>query len=217
MKTVIELKNISAGYNNALVLKDINLAIKEGEQLFVLGGNGSGKTTLVKTILGLVKQDKGEVLIYGERRTQEAVASNFGYVPQSTSGIRTFPISVSEVIKIECSMADNCPVGVIEHLEKFNAEHLMDRKLSDLSGGEFQRVLLARAFVTQPQVLVLDEPTNNLDVESIHRLHEIIVDYKNSGHTIITISHDDDVVEETRVDSKSRVVKLEEGTLVNLD
>lgn len=213
MKKVIELKNVTASYGKNIVLKDINFSVYKGEQVFILGGNGSGKTTLIKTILGLVSQSNGEVRILGKKRNQQLIAENIGYVPQTTSGLRMFPISVAEVIKIECRLSDHCPVGVVEHLNKFNAGNLADKKISDLSGGEFQKVLIARAFVTEPKILILDEPTNNLDMSSSMKLKEILAKYKDEGNTIITISHDDDVVDETKIDSKSRVIKLEEGKI----
>ena len=191
--TLIELKNLSLGYDNQTVLKNINLNIEENDFICVVGPNGSGKSTLIKGILGLIKPIKGKV-IYNNLK------QNFiGYMPQETKIDSNFPASVYEIVlsgtlnrlglksfytKKEKEIAQ-------QNLKMLGIEKLKDKNFCDLSGGQRQKVLLARSLCATSKLLILDEPSNNLDSKSKQELYKIIQDLnKNHDITIIMITHD---------------------------
>lgn len=191
--SLISLKNLSLGYDNHIVLKNINLDIYENDILCIVGPNGSGKSTLVKGILGLIKPIKGSV-IYNDLK------QNFiGYMPQETKVDSTFPASVFEIVlsgtlnkvglkpfytKDEKELA-------LKNLKLLGIENLKNKNFSDLSGGQRQKVLLARSICATSKLLILDEPSNNLDSKSKKDLYKTIVDLnKKHNITIIMITHD---------------------------
>ncbi len=191
--SLIELKNLSLGYDNITVLKDINMVIEENDFICIVGPNGSGKSTLIKGILGLIKPSKGKI-IYNNLK------QNFiGYMPQEVKIDSNFPASVYEIVlsgtlnrlglksfytKREKQIAD-------DNLKILGIENLKDKSFQDLSGGQRQKVLLARSLCATSKLLILDEPSNNLDAKSKQELYEIIVDLnKNHNITIIMITHD---------------------------
>jgi zinc transport system ATP-binding protein len=188
----IEVKNLSVGYGTNSVITEANFTLKQGDYMFIIGGNGSGKSTLIKTILGILEPLEGQLKLFEQNFSQALIAQKFAYVPQYTKIKRDFPISVREVIQLECRLSKRvCKLHPEGHLKEFGAVHLVDRKLSDLSGGEFQKVLIARALVTDPEVLVLDEPTNNLDTQAMAKLKEILANLnKEKRRTIIVVTHD---------------------------
>ncbi len=188
----ITLKNLSVGYNNNSLHKDINLEISLGTYVCIVGENGAGKSTLMKTILGLIPPIEGSVLM------GEGLSSiDIGYLPQQTQVQRDFPASVYEVVisgclnkigmrpfynKTEKKLAN-------EMLSKLNIYDLRKRSYSELSGGQQQRVLLARALCATNKVLLLDEPTAGLDVQTTKDFYELIKNLNNEGITIIMITH----------------------------
>jgi zinc transport system ATP-binding protein len=191
--SLIEIKNLSLGYENHIVLKKINMNIEENDFICIVGPNGSGKSTLVKGILGLIKPIKGKVIYNGLKQ-------NFiGYMPQETKVDANFPASVMEIVlsgtlnslgvklfytKKEKEMA-------LENLKLLGISGLKDKSFCDLSGGERQKVLLARSLCATSKLLILDEPSNNLDTKSKHDLYKTIKDLnENHGITIIMITHD---------------------------
>ena len=191
--SLIELKNVTLGYDNHIVLKNINLNIEEDDFICVVGPNGSGKSTLIKGILGLIKPLKGKVIYNGLKQ-------NFiGYMPQETKVDANFPASVFEIVlsgtlnslglkpfytKKEKELALNS-------LKILHIESLKDKCFADLSGGQRQKVLLARSLCSTSKLLILDEPSNNLDTKSKETLYKTIIDLnKNHNITIIMITHD---------------------------
>ena len=190
---LIELKNLSLGYDNRVVLKNINLTIEENDFLCIVGPNGSGKSTLVKGILGLIKPMKGKVVFNNLKQ-------NFiGYMPQETKVDANFPASVWEIVLSGTLNRINIP-SVYSKKEKEEAlknmcllgiSNLKDKSFCDLSGGQRQKVLLARSLCATSKLLILDEPSNNLDSKSKKELYDTIIDLnKNHGITIIMITHD---------------------------
>lgn len=207
-KTAITVKDLQVAFDDNLVIENASFTIETGEFIYVLGGNGSGKTTLIKAITGLVPIRSGSIDIFGKTNSSEVVSQHIGYVPQYTKIDKSFPITVSEMIELECHTSGSCDIGAGGHLKIFNAEKLAKRKINQLSGGEFQKVLLARAMVTDPDILILDEPTNNLDRDTqqslfttLHKLAE------EQAKTIILITHDHNLVE----GSQHQVLFLQHG------
>lgn len=190
---LIELKNVTLGYENHIVLKDIDMTIDDKDFICIVGPNGAGKSTLVKGILGLIKPKKGKV-IYNNLK------QNFiGYMPQETKVDSNFPASVYEIVlsgtlnsmglrsfytKKEKNMAD-------KNLKLLGIEKLKNKNFCDLSGGQRQKVLLARSLCATSKLLILDEPSNNLDTKSKQDLYKTLKELnENHGITIIMITHD---------------------------
>ena len=191
--SLIELKNLTLGYNGVPVIKELSLNIEEKDFLCVVGPNGSGKSTLIKGILGLIKPMKGKVIYKGLKQ-------NFiGYMPQETKVDQNFPASVYEIVLsgtlnrlgIKSFYTEKERQIALENLKILNIEDLKDQNFSNLSGGQRQKVLLARSLCASSKLLILDEPSNNLDTKSKKELYKIIERLnKEKGMTIIMITHD---------------------------
>jgi len=186
MNIAIELRNVSAGYKQSLpIISDINLKVQEKEFLGIIGPNGGGKTTLLKVILGLIAPLKGKVLIGGKEKNS---SNKIGYVPQYSNFDKTFPISVKDVVSIGIKKKWN-ENSVIHALEKVNLVKKINEQIGQLSGGEQQRVLIARALANDPKILLLDEPTASIDSQTGNSIYELLTEL-NSEKTIILVSHD---------------------------
>ena len=179
---LICIKNLSFGYSSSLVLDKINLDIQAGEYIGIVGANGGGKTTLIKLILGIIKDSKKAITI--------SKSVKFGYIPQrlSSTGI-DFPARVSEILKNSFDKFDlNRYQELLTLCEIKDLEH---RLLSELSGGERQKVFIAKSLITQPDFLVFDEPTTGIDPDYqiiFWALLKKLNQEKKVG--IIIISHD---------------------------
>ncbi|NBB84389.1 MAG: ATP-binding cassette domain-containing protein, partial [Alphaproteobacteria bacterium] len=192
---VVSLRRVGFAYGEVPVLEDVTLDIQRGEFLGLVGPNAGGKSTLLKLILGLLKPQRGEIRVLG-RRPQRA-RRHIGYVPQYPAFSRDFPIRVLDVV-----LMGRLGLGPMlggwrrrdrdaarRALADVEAGDLADRLVGALSGGQLQRVLLARALVGDPQMLILDEPTANID----HRLEGELFDLLaalNRRMTIVVVSHD---------------------------
>lgn len=189
MKPIIEIKNLSAGYDGRNVLHDINLSVYERDFLGIIGPNGGGKTTLIKCILGLLKPTDGEIIF--------DCKPSLGYLPQYNSIDRKFPISVEEVIlsglSIQKSLASRFTPEQKEKgrqiIARMGLEGLERRAIGQLSGGQLQRALLGRAIISDPAVLILDEPSTYIDKRFEARLYELLAEI-NKECAIILVSHD---------------------------
>ncbi len=191
--TLIELKNLSLGYDNIPILEDINMTIEENDFICIVGPNGSGKSTLIKGILGLIKPIKGEVIYHNLKQ-------NFiGYMPQETKIDSNFPASVFEIVLsgtlnrlgLKSFYSKKEKQIALDYLEILKIDKLKDKKFQDLSGGQRQKVLLARSLCATSKLLILDEPSNNLDSKSKKELYKIIMNLnKNYNIAIIMITHD---------------------------
>ena len=192
---IIELKNVWVSFEDQIVLEDINLSIRKEDFLGVIGPNGAGKTTLLKLILGLIKPDRGEVLVLG--RQPKDARKFIGYVPQTTVFDKEFPISVWEVVLLgrlnqvgwsrRFSQEDKKMTE--EALKTVQMWNLKDRQIGQLSGGQRQRVFIARALVQSPKLLILDEPTASVDKPMQVGVYDLLEKLKKEM-TIILVSHD---------------------------
>ncbi len=193
---MIELKNLYFSYGKIPLLNGVNLTVEENDFMGVVGGNGSGKTTLIKLMLGLLKPQYGEVLF---SKCGKSVGNlSMGYLPQISSIDRQFPISVRETValglldkKTMYGMSLNTSEcdAVNKVLLQMDITSLADKPIAELSGGELQRTLLARAVVMQPDVLILDEPSTYLDNKSENRLYEYLKEL-NRTCAIVLVGHD---------------------------
>ncbi len=195
MTEVINLSHVWAGYDNHPVLEDITLTVDALDFVGIIGPNGGGKTTLLKVLLGLLKPHQGKVKILG----YPVVSGRkfLGYVPQALEFDRAFPICVEDVVKMGrlgkrrlCQRYNAHDHRIVlSCLEQVGLLALRHRPLSQLSGGERQRVYIARALATEPQILLLDEPTANVDSKIQKSIYDLLKEL-NESVTIVMISHD---------------------------
>lgn len=187
---LFELKNLSCGYNKDLIIKNLNMKMEEGDFICVVGPNGAGKTTLIKTILGLIKPLKGEVIYH------DLKPSFIGYMPQESKIDSRFPASNMEVVlsgtlnKVKHFYSKEDRERALNNFKLLGISKLKDKSFKDLSGGERQKVLLARSLSATSKLLILDEPSNNLDSKSKKELYKLIEDLNQKGLSIMMITHD---------------------------
>jgi len=192
---IVELKNVSLSLNNNVILENVSLNIKEKEFLTIIGPNGGGKTTLLKIILGLIKPDSGNVIVFGKNPYKFNVGNFIGYMPQHIQIDLKFPISVFDVVLIGRynglfkRYSEEDKKKVIEALKIVGMENFKDRQIGKLSGGQLQRVLLARALVRNPKLLLLDEPTASVDPEMQEQFYKLIKEL-NEKMAIVIVTHD---------------------------
>ena len=184
MKPIIEIKNLSAGYDGRTVLHDVNLNVYERDFLGIIGPNGGGKTTLIKCILGLLKPTGGEIILHIPATKGSDIQPSLGYLPQYSTIDKKFPISVEEVIlsglSIQKSLTSRFTSEQKEKgkqiISRMGLEGLEHRSIGQLSGGQLQRALLGRAIISDPAVLILDEPSTYIDKRFEARLYELLAE-----------------------------------------
>ena len=194
MKTFLSTHHLSLGYgNNPPVLIDVNIKINKGDFVCIVGANGSGKSTLIKGILGLIRPKSGQISFENGLKP-----TNIGYLPQNTKTDPDFPALVKEIVlsgtlgqmksrpfysKKEQKIVEN-------NLKRLQINHLSSHSFAELSGGQKQKVLLARALSATTELLILDEPSNNLDHQSKKDFYQTLKQLNREGLTIIMITHD---------------------------
>ena len=179
-KLLIETKGVSLELDGKLILDKVDINLHKGEIVTLIGPNGAGKSTLVRVILGLIKPDSGAVKLAPKLR--------IGYMPQRLTIDPVLPLTVRRFL----TLAQRCPESkLIETLTEVGAEALLNSAMQTLSGGETQRVLLARAMLRNPDLLILDEPVQGVDVTGQEELYRLIGTIrKRHGCGILMISHD---------------------------
>jgi zinc transport system ATP-binding protein len=192
---VVSIKDIWVHYDGIPVLEGVSLSVARGDFLGIIGPNGGGKTTLLKVILGLVNPLRGEVYVLGQ--PPESSRHHIGYVPQYNLFDREFPINVRDTVLMGC----NGTAGLIRRYSEEDKELAQEalktvgmlsyqrHQIGKLSGGEQQRVFIARALVSRPKLLLLDEPTASVDSSMQTQFYELLVRLKEDM-TIIMVSHD---------------------------
>jgi zinc transport system ATP-binding protein len=192
-RSIIEMRNVSFSYSRFPVLDKINISIQAGDMVSIIGPNGGGKTTLLKLMLGLLEPDRGEVLICG--KSPQENSRYLGYVPQYSRFDDKFPITVFEVVLTGrlskafgfYTKADR--EAARQALATAGLEDISSRPFQTLSGGQRQRVLIARALAGKPSILLLDEPTSNVDAAVGNMLQDLLKKL-NETHTILLVTHD---------------------------
>jgi zinc transport system ATP-binding protein len=196
MDAVIHLENVSVCYKNTPAIEQVNLAVERGDFLGIMGPNGGGKTTLVRAVLGLVPLSGGNITICGKEHLKSR--GLVGYVPQFSFVDRTFPVTAQEVVLTGLLKGRLHPFfrytkeqkeEALTCMERVGIAHLAGRNLAGLSGGEFQRLLIARALAVHPEILILDEPTASVDPAYRQEIYALLGKL-NKTVTIILITHD---------------------------
>jgi zinc transport system ATP-binding protein len=197
---IVTTELLSCSYREGRVLDDVTFQVERGDYVGIVGPNGSGKSTLIKALLGLVTISTGSAALFGTPLADFRGWHKIGYLPQSLHLVNpVFPATVHETVGLgllslkrfpkRLTRADNEKIGYI--LEEMSIYDLKDKLIGELSGGQLQRVLLARAIVNDPELLVLDEPTAALDPETRDRFYAMIADINRSrGVTVLLVTHD---------------------------
>ena len=196
MEKLIELKEVTAGYDDKVVLRDVSLDVWRDDFLGIIGPNGGGKTTLLKVILGLLPPSAGTIRRFGAKG-EEVSSLRIGYLPQMSLIDRKFPISVREVVAsglaaekpLFRSFSREQEARIEEVIARMGLEELARRPIGELSGGQLQRVLLGRSIVSRPSLLILDEPNSYVDKRFESRFYQLLGEI-NHESAIILVSHD---------------------------
>lgn len=196
MQKILEIKNLSAGYENSLVLKNVNFQVYDTDFIGIIGPNGGGKTTLMKAILGIIKPASGNIIYHFPGKARD-FRKYIGYLPQQNVIDKKFPISVREVVL--SGLTSQKPLLFrFSSKEKKKADDLIEKSglsgisrnpVGELSGGQLQRVFLARAVISNPRLLILDEPSTYVDNRSEFELYETLKEL-NKEIAILLVSHD---------------------------
>lgn len=216
---LIQIKNLKFAYKTDYILKDISFKVNKGDFLAIVGENGSGKSTLIKLILGNLKKDEGTIEIFGEPIENFKSYEKIGYVPQVNDLSKiSFPVTCKEYVVMNLYKEFNFfnrpgkdqwkKVDVV--FKSLNIMKLENLPFKDLSGGQKQKVMIARAMVSNPDILILDEPTVGIDGESkmefLKTLYHLNVNHKK---TILMITHEMNIVK----DYVNKIIKIENGRI----
>lgn len=194
----IEIADLSLAFGDTKVLEDVSLKIPAGELVALIGPNGSGKTTLLRCITGLVEPDRGTIRIFGKTSLSE-IYSRIGYVPQKLNLDRSFVMSVREFLSLRLDSTrhwfwvrrDSTRRRLGAVIDELNLGGILERPVAHLSGGQLQRVLVAFSLLTDPELLLLDEPTAGVDAPGEQTFYELISRiHANHNMTTVLVSHD---------------------------
>jgi len=192
MKKLIEINNLTFGYFDTPILEDVNLDIFDRDNLLILGPNGGGKTTLLKLVMGILRPWNGSIIY------ENGIKGKLEYVPQFSEFNRNFPITVLETVLTSFVNGENYLLKPLKKEQVRKAEELINKldlaevrhkNINDLSGGQVQRLLIARALVSDPAVLFLDEPTTSIDLASRVNLLDFIREL-NETTAVVIVTHD---------------------------
>ena len=183
-ESILTVKKLQVSYDKVNVFSNLSFEVREGDFICIVGQNGAGKSTLIKTLLGSIKQSKGEIIFHNLKR------KFIGYMPQESKVDKNFPASVSEIVYSGTLNGREEEKVVSECLKELKISDLTKRHFADLSGGQRQKVLLARALAATSKLLILDEPSNNLDFKSKMELYDNLLKLNKKGITILMVTHD---------------------------
>jgi len=191
---IIEITNLNFSYGNQKVLDNINITVEKNDFIGIIGPNGGGKTTLIKLILRILKPDSGEIIVVSKSPTDKPY--KIGYVPQYYNLKKDFPITASEILMMGLSSSASFFPWESKKSNNFDKvvdslllETFLEKKFGELSGGEQQRILIGRAVISNPEILILDEPTSSVDSSIEENIYLLLKEY-NSDMTILLVSHD---------------------------
>jgi zinc transport system ATP-binding protein len=215
---LLEARHVRFGYGREPVLEDITLQLHPGEFVALVGPNGSGKSTLLKVLLGVLRADRGEAFLFGERPDRLRKRWRIGYVPQRPAIASEVPATVREIVvggRLSRRGWWRPPAApdrrAVEHaIESVGLAEMADRPIGELSGGQQQRAFIARAFASEPDLLVLDEPIAGIDAESQRRFRDSLTHLiGDHGAGVLLVSHELSAV----ADEVDRVIVLKRRVL----
>jgi zinc transport system ATP-binding protein len=192
---LVSVQSVSYNYNSESVLENVSFDVEEGDFLGIIGPNGAGKTTLFHCMLGLLNSYSGKITILNQDvKKYKKIFRKIGYIPQKKSIDQKFPLTVKELVSL--SLPRNTSKNIVlEILKQLGLYKLKNKTIGQLSGGQQQRVLIAKALVNNPIILMLDEPTNELDHKSQNDFYSLLKELNEKNKiTIIWSSHDMDAV-----------------------
>ncbi|MBN2479806.1 MAG: ABC transporter ATP-binding protein, partial [Parachlamydiales bacterium] len=193
-KKALEISNLRFCYKVKQILQDVNLNVNVGDFVGIIGPNGGGKTTLLKLIMGMLSPHTGSIKIFNKKPTE--VREKFGYVPQIYHIDKSFPITTLDATLL--GIFSKTKFGFFTKKQKDLAKDILEQvglkdfiksPFSKLSGGQTQRALIARALISDPEILILDEPTANIDLESEQMIFDLLINSPKK-RTILMVSHD---------------------------
>lgn len=197
---IIECRNIHFSYGANEVLKDLNFTIERGDYVGLIGPNGSGKSTLLNIILGLKQPDSGQVFLYGKPSQTFKEWYKIGYVSQKANSFNSgFPATVYEVVSMGLfgklglfkRVTKEDRVKILEAIHQVGLSDYVNQNIGMLSGGQQQRAFIARALVSSPELLILDEPTVGVDTESVEKFYQLLGQLHRDQHlTLLMVTHD---------------------------
>ena len=207
VNAILEFKNVKKNYGKKNIISELNFTVSKNEIIVLLGVNGAGKTTTIKMMLGLETPSAGSISLFGLNPTNPESRKSVGITPQNLEfpeGIKTF-----EILYFIHSHYPN-PKPVKEMIKKFELSSFLHQKATKLSGGQKRRLALALAFIGDPQIVCLDEPTTGLDVGSRKILLEAIKEYSKNGNTVFLTTHYLDEIENIA----TRIIFLQDGKII---
>ena len=197
MQPIINVDNLSYYYDSFPSLDHISFSVEKGDFLGIIGPNGAGKTTLFQCILGIMNNFSGEISLFGSNVKQnKKILQRIGYVPQKKSVDQNFPATVTEIVSLGVIGKDIKKESIESAIEFVELGTYRNKRIGELSEGQQQRVIIAKALVKQPELLILDEPTTGIDSAAQNKFYELLTRLnKDKGITIVWSSHDMNAVE----------------------
>jgi urea transport system ATP-binding protein len=220
---MLHVRQLESGYGESLVIRGVNLEVGEGQVVCVLGRNGVGKTTLLKTIMGILKTRAGEVEFAGRRMTKEGphvrARAGMGYVPQGRDIFPQLTVQENLLLGLEAGRAEGGTIPEDIYAMFPSLPSLLKRRGGDLSGGQQQQLAIARALVTRPELLILDEPTEGIQPNIVEDIRAAIRQIKDSGVAVLLVEQNLEFVRQAAdyfyMMEKGAIVA--EGTIDRLD
>lgn len=193
---VVNIDNVSYGFNSALVLENISFTVDKGDFVGIIGPNGAGKTTLFRSMLGLLEDYQGRITFFGEDiRKNRNILRKIGYIPQKNSTDQGFPATVEEIVSLGITSRRPSKNKINHAIETVGLFDQKTKRIGELSGGQQQRVLIAKALANEPELLILDEPVTGIDLKTQNKFYVLLKKLNEENKiTIIWASHDLDAV-----------------------
>ena len=212
---ILKVEGLSVIRSGKLIIEDIDLTVRKGEFVGIVGPNGSGKTTLLLTILGILKANSGKIRIYGSKPMSKELDGKISWVSQAASNLPSdLRVTVRELVELGALNRGNMfsrwrdKEKVNQAIEMVGLQDVENTDVGRLSGGQRQRVAVGRALVNKPSIILADEPTGNLDSKTSAEIMNLFNQIHESGNTVIMVTHEEDIAAHAQ-----RVIRLKDGMI----